>query len=63
MEGEAIRKQILFNNRKIDELYDPSTFTFQPEVSKYIKANEELTRICPHIFQNGKCIYCGKTEN
>lgn len=63
MTGEEIKKLILFNNKKIAELLDPSTFVFQPEVSKYLQANEDLRRQCSHEYHEGKCIYCGTPEN
>ena len=63
MNGEEIREKVLFNNQKIQELLDPSIFILQPEVQKYLEENEELQSICPHIFREGKCIYCGKAES
>lgn len=63
MSGEEIREKVLFNNQKIRELLDPSVFILQPEVQKLLEENEELQSVCPHIFQGGKCIYCGKAES
>lgn len=62
MNGEEIKAKILFNNQKIEALLDPSVFILQPEVQKYLEENEELRAQCPHVFQGGKCIYCGKAE-
>ena len=33
------------------------------EVQKYIEDNEYLKSICPHKYENGTCIYCGKVMN
>lgn len=63
MTTDEIRKKILYNNNKIKELLDPSVFILQPEVQKYIEENEELQSQCPHVFQSGECIYCGKAES
>lgn len=63
MSGEEIREKVLFNNQRIQELLDPSVFILQPEVQELLEENEELQAQCPHIFQEGKCIYCGKTES
>ena len=62
MTGEEIRDKINFNNQQIQSLLDPSIFIIQPEVQKYMEDNERLMSICPHKFENGKCIYCGITE-
>lgn len=63
MTTDEIRQKILYNNNKIKELLDPSVFILQPEVQKYIEENEEIQAQCPHVFQKGECIYCGKAES
>lgn len=62
MNGEEIKEKILFNNQKIEELLDPTVFILQPEIQKYLEENEQLRAKCPHLFKNGECIYCGKSE-
>ncbi len=62
MTGEEIRDKINFNNKKIQWLMDPSIFSLQPEVQKYMEDNEYLKSMCPHKYENGVCIYCGQTE-
>lgn len=62
MKPEEIRDKINYNNQKIQELLDPTVFILQPEVQKYIEENEQLRSECPHIFENGVCIFCGKAE-
>ncbi len=62
MNGEQIKELILFNNKKIEELLDPSTFVLKPEVQQLLEENMRLRQECPHVFQNGECIYCGVTE-
>lgn len=63
MKGEEIKDKINFNNQKIQSLMDPSVFILQPEVQKYMEENEYLKTICPHEYENGKCIYCGQEQN
>ena len=63
MTGDEIREKIIFNNQKIQSLLDPSIFILQPEVQKYIEDNEYLKSICPHVYEKGVCIYCGKQMN
>ena len=62
MTKEEIKEKIIFNNKKIQELLDPSIFILQPEVQKYIEDNEYLKSICPHDFNKGVCSICGKVE-
>lgn len=63
MTTEEIKEKVTFNNKKIEELLDPSVFILQPEVQKYIEENEYLKSICPHNFINNTCIFCGKIKN
>lgn len=62
MNKEQIREKILFNNKKIEELLDPSVFILQSEVQQLMEDNEYLRTICPHEFENGVCKICGKAE-
>lgn len=57
--GQEVEKLIKFNNKKIEELLDPTSFVLQPEVQQLINENKELRKNCPHIFQDGVCIFCG----
>lgn len=62
MDGNTIKEKILFNNQKIEEIFDPSIFILQEQVVKLMKENEELQAQCPHEFKDGVCIYCGLEE-
>ncbi len=59
MEGQEIKELINFNNKKIEQLLDPTTFVLQPEVQQLLDENQKLRTICPHIFTQGVCMYCG----
>lgn len=61
MTGQEIEKLINFNNKKIEELLDPSTFVLKTEVEHLLKENEKLRQQCPHEFKHGICIYCGSS--
>lgn len=62
MNNEEIRKKILFNNEQINKLLDPSVFILQPEVQKLMEENAYLQTLCEHVYENGVCTICGKTE-
>lgn len=59
MTGQEIERLITFNNKKIEELLDPSTFVLKPEVEALLEENKRLREQCPHVFENGICIFCG----
>lgn len=63
MTGDEIRNEINYNNKQIQSLLDPSVFILQPEIQKYMEDNEYLMSICPHKYEHGICIYCGKQQN
>ena len=62
MDKKELRDKILYNNKKIEELLDPSVFILQPEVQQLMEDNEYLRSICQHEFENGVCTMCGKAE-
>ena len=63
MTGKEIQDKINFNNKKIKESLDPSVFILQEEVAELLDENEKLRKICPHEFENNKCIYCGQEKS
>lgn len=62
MNGDEIKEKILFNNHKIEELSDPSTFVLKPEIQELMEENEQLRKECQHKFVHGVCIYCDALE-
>ena len=38
-------------------------FIFNPNLAKDIDRLEFLQKRCNHIYQGGKCVYCGKEIN
>ena len=62
MNKQQIHEKVLYNNKKIQELLDPSVFILQLEVQTLMEDNEYLKSICPHEFVNGVCTICGKVE-
>lgn len=63
MKGKEVQKLITFNNQKIEELLDPSTFVLKPEIEQLLSENDKLRAQCEHVFEGGVCIYCGTTED
>ena len=63
MTGKEIREKINFNNKRIGEALDPSVFVLQEEVLNLMKENDKLQSICPHEFEDNKCIYCGQEKS
>lgn len=61
--GLEIKNKIDTNNRLIESLLDPATFVLNNEISGLINENEKLRESCPHEFEDGLCIYCGKKED
>lgn len=62
MTGQEIERLITFNNKKIEEMLDPSTFVLKPEVSELLEENKKLREQCPHVFEHGVCVFCGTTR-
>lgn len=63
MTGQEIQEKIIFNNKKIEAALDPSVFVLQEDVSELLKENDRLRKICPHQFENNKCVYCGQEKS
>ena len=53
---------------RIDYLYSQlrksaATFIYKPdEISKINKEIARLQSECSHVYENNRCIYCGKSE-
>lgn len=62
MTGQEIEKLVTFNNKKIEEMLDPSTFVLNSEINELLEENKELRKQCPHVFEQGICIFCGTKE-
>lgn len=37
-------------------------FTLNSKIAENLERIKELQTICPHQFQSGKCVFCGKKE-
>lgn len=62
MRGIEIKEQIDSNNKLIEELMKPNTFTLNNTISKLLKENIDLQNQCQHDFEEGFCVYCYKEE-
>ena len=57
-----IRNKINENNKMIEQILSPSTFILNNSVAALLEENRQLQEICPHLFEDGYCIYCDKEE-
>lgn len=62
MSNENIRKQIEYYQSLIEEISDPTCFTLNPKIREYMDEIKHLQEICTHEFNDGNCIYCGKSD-
>lgn len=62
MSNEEIRAKIDFNNKKIQESFNPSEFILNDEISLLLKMNEDLREVCCHEFIDGVCKWCDEIE-
>lgn len=62
MTNFEIKEKIDANNRKIEELLNPSQFVLNNTVKKLLAENDALQAQCQHEFVDGFCIYCYKEE-
>lgn len=62
MLGQEIRKKINENNTAIEKLMNPGKFVLNKEILTLLNENRSLQKLCSHVFEKGKCIYCDKEE-
>ena len=62
MNNLEIHELIEKNNRLIEELITPNTFTLNNTIKDLLKENEKLQAQCTHQFEDGYCIFCYKEE-
>lgn len=62
MRNIEIKERIDANNKIIEEIMKPNTFTLNNTVSNLLKENLELQSKCVHDFEEGYCVYCYKEE-
>ena len=61
MTGEEIRSQINLNYEVIDK-NDVSIFILNSEVKRARENIDYYQSICPHKYENGRCIFCDTEE-
>ena len=62
MTGQEIRMKIAANDKKLEELLVKHQFVLNKQISQLLKENADLVRQCPHVFEQGQCIFC-RTNN
>lgn len=60
MNGLEIRKAIDENNKIIQNLFTPNSFTLNNTIAQLLEENKKLQEQCEHEFQDGYCIFCDK---
>lgn len=53
-----IHKKVEFNNKLIQDMFNPNQFVLNNAVKDLLKENENLQKQCPHNFVNGYCEFC-----
>jgi hypothetical protein len=58
MTNLEIKQKIDDNNKLIETLLNPSTFTLNNTIKDLLKENDDLQAQCTHNFVDGYCEYC-----
>lgn len=62
MNREEIKQKVLFNKKRINQIFNPGIFVLQQEAMDLMAEIEDLQKQCDHDFKYGKCIYCDLEE-
>ena len=62
MTNLEIKEKIDQNNKVIETLLNPSTFTLNNTIRDLLAENSELQGQCSHSFIDGYCEYCYAEE-
>jgi hypothetical protein len=57
-----IKEKIDNNNKILESLFVPNTFTLNKEVALLLQENKELRAQCQHSYVDGHCEYCYQEE-
>jgi len=60
MNGPEIRDKLKANNDRIAMLLHK--FILTDEINQLLEENDELKLHCPHEFEDGYCVFCGRLE-
>lgn len=55
--------KVLSLEEELAQTIDPTTFVLNPEVIRIQDAIETEREKCQHIYENGRCVVCGKEES
>lgn len=62
MNNLEIREKIDANNKLIESLLNPTTFTLNNTIYQLLQENDKIRKECHHHFKDGYCIYCDLEE-
>lgn len=57
-----IKSKIDANNKIIEELMQPNTFTLNNVIAELLEENRRLQSECEHEYENGYCAFCYRAE-
>lgn len=62
MDGLEVFAKIEPKKKRLEDIFDPTTFVLNKEAEQLQQEIAELQKHCPHVFNEGICRYCGKEE-
>jgi hypothetical protein len=62
MTNQELFTAVMTRKKKLEDIFDPTTFVLNPGVAQLEKEIEDLQAICTHCFIEGVCIHCTKEE-
>jgi hypothetical protein len=62
MTGLEVFSLVQTKRKRIEDLFDPTTFVLNKEVQQLQEEIYNLQKECPHEYENHICKFCGKEE-
>ena len=60
MTNQEIFSLVTKKRKRIEELFDPTTFVLNKEIEQLQDEIAQLQENCTHEYENKTCKYCGK---
>ena len=58
-----IKNRVAAIEQELKELFDPTIMELNKKINALYNEWDMLQDKCEHIFENGKCVICGKEDN
>ena len=62
MTGLEVFSLVQTKRKRIEDLFDPTTFVLNKEVQQLQEEIYNLQKECPHEYENHICKFCGMEE-